>query len=75
MGESQLVKNRCRDPDSVRAEAAGYLREMAASLDERAVPDLARLHELAPADMATVSIPASRGANVLQRTGRQWLSR
>lgn len=26
-----------RDPDSVRAEAAGYLREMAASLDERAV--------------------------------------
>jgi glycerol-3-phosphate O-acyltransferase len=26
-----------RDPDSVRAEAAGYLREMAPSLDERAV--------------------------------------
>ena len=26
-----------RDPDSVRAEAAGYLREMATSLDERAV--------------------------------------
>ena len=26
-----------RDPESVRAEAAGYLREMAASLDERAV--------------------------------------
>ncbi|CPR08229.1 glycerol-3-phosphate acyltransferase [Mycobacterium bohemicum DSM 44277] len=26
-----------RDPDSVRAEAAGYLREMAASLDETAV--------------------------------------
>jgi glycerol-3-phosphate O-acyltransferase len=26
-----------RDPDSVRAEAAGYLREMSASLDERAV--------------------------------------
>lgn len=26
-----------RDPDSVRAEAAGYLREMAALLDERAV--------------------------------------
>lgn len=26
-----------RDPDSVRAEEAGYLREMAASLDERAV--------------------------------------
>ena len=26
-----------RDPHSVRAEAAGYLREMAASLDERAV--------------------------------------
>jgi len=26
-----------RDPDSVRAEAAGYLREMAASRDERAV--------------------------------------
>jgi glycerol-3-phosphate O-acyltransferase len=26
-----------RDPDGVRAEAAGYLREMAASLDERAV--------------------------------------
>lgn len=26
-----------RDPDSVRAEAAGYLREMAPTLDERAV--------------------------------------
>jgi glycerol-3-phosphate O-acyltransferase len=26
-----------RDPDSVRTEAAGYLREMAASLDERSV--------------------------------------
>ncbi len=26
-----------RDPDSVRAEAAGYLREMAASVDERSV--------------------------------------
>jgi hypothetical protein len=59
----------------VRAEAAGYLREMAASLDERAVAGLARLYKLAPADMAIVSIPASRGANVLQRTGRQWLSR
>lgn len=32
-----LVDELGRDPDSVRAEAAGYLREMAASLDERAV--------------------------------------
>jgi glycerol-3-phosphate O-acyltransferase len=34
---SKLADELGRDPDSVRAEAAGYLREMAASLDERAV--------------------------------------
>jgi glycerol-3-phosphate O-acyltransferase len=34
---SKLASELGRDPDSVRAEAAGYLREMAASLDERAV--------------------------------------
>jgi len=33
----ELADELRRDPDSVRAEAAGYLREMAASLDERAV--------------------------------------
>jgi glycerol-3-phosphate O-acyltransferase len=33
----KLAKELERDPDSVRAEAAGYLREMAPSLDERAV--------------------------------------
>jgi glycerol-3-phosphate O-acyltransferase len=33
----ELADELDRDPDSVRAEAAGYLREMAASLDERAV--------------------------------------
>jgi glycerol-3-phosphate O-acyltransferase len=32
-----LAEELGRDPDSVRAEAAGYLREMAPSLDERAV--------------------------------------
>jgi glycerol-3-phosphate O-acyltransferase len=32
-----LAKELGREPDSVRAEAAGYLREMAPSLDERAV--------------------------------------
>ena len=36
-GCTQLAAELGRDPDSVRAEAAGYLREMAASLDERAV--------------------------------------
>ena len=36
-GSSELADELGRDPDSVRAEAAGYLREMAASLDERAV--------------------------------------
>ena len=34
---SKLAAELGRDPDSVRAEAAGYLREMAASLDETAV--------------------------------------
>ena len=34
---SKLAAELGRDPDSVRAEAAGYLREMAASLDEGAV--------------------------------------
>jgi glycerol-3-phosphate O-acyltransferase len=34
---ARLAKELGRDPDSVRAEAAGYLREMAPSLDERAV--------------------------------------
>jgi glycerol-3-phosphate O-acyltransferase len=34
---TKLAKELERDPDSVRAEAAGYLREMAPSLDERAV--------------------------------------
>ncbi len=34
---SKLASELGRDPDSVRAEAAGYLREIAASLDERAV--------------------------------------
>ncbi len=34
---SKLANDLGRDPDSVRAEAAGYLREMAASLDQRAV--------------------------------------
>jgi len=34
---TRLAKELGRDPDSVRAEAAGYLREMAPSLDERAV--------------------------------------
>ena len=34
---SELAAELGRDPDSVRVEAAGYLREMAASLDERAV--------------------------------------
>ncbi|KZS74657.1 glycerol-3-phosphate acyltransferase [Mycobacterium kansasii] len=34
---ARLANELGRDPDSVRAEAAGYLREMAASLDERAV--------------------------------------
>jgi glycerol-3-phosphate O-acyltransferase len=34
---TQLADELGRDPDGVRAEAAGYLREMAASLDERAV--------------------------------------
>jgi glycerol-3-phosphate O-acyltransferase len=34
---SKLAAELGREPDSVRAEAAGYLREMAASLDERAV--------------------------------------
>jgi glycerol-3-phosphate O-acyltransferase len=34
---SALAAELDRDTDSVRAEAAGYLREMAASLDERAV--------------------------------------
>jgi len=33
----ELADELRRDPESVRAEAAGYLREMAASLDERAV--------------------------------------
>lgn len=33
----ELAADLGREPDSVRAEAAGYLREMAASLDERAV--------------------------------------
>jgi glycerol-3-phosphate O-acyltransferase len=34
---TKLAAELGRDPDSVRAEAAGYLREMAPSLDERAV--------------------------------------
>jgi glycerol-3-phosphate O-acyltransferase len=34
---TRLAEELGRDPDSVRAEAAGYLREMAPSLDERAV--------------------------------------
>jgi glycerol-3-phosphate O-acyltransferase len=34
---TELANELGRDPDSVRAEAAGYLREMAASLDQRAV--------------------------------------
>ncbi len=34
---TRLAKELGREPDSVRAEAAGYLREMAPSLDERAV--------------------------------------
>jgi glycerol-3-phosphate O-acyltransferase len=34
---TKLADELGRDPDGVRAEAAGYLREMAASLDERAV--------------------------------------
>ncbi|ORB86907.1 glycerol-3-phosphate acyltransferase [Mycobacterium kansasii] len=34
---ARLANELERDPDSVRAEAASYLREMAASLDERAV--------------------------------------
>jgi len=34
---TRLAKELGRNPDSVRAEAAGYLREMAPSLDERAV--------------------------------------
>ncbi len=34
---TKLANELGRDQDSVRAEAAGYLREMAASLDERAV--------------------------------------
>src|SRR5580693_6126216 len=34
---TRLAKELGRDPDSVRAEAAGYLREMAPSLDDRAV--------------------------------------
>jgi glycerol-3-phosphate O-acyltransferase len=34
---TKLANELGADPDSVRAEAAGYLREMAASLDERAV--------------------------------------
>ncbi len=34
---SKLADELGRDPDGVRAEAAGYLREMAASLDEAAV--------------------------------------
>jgi glycerol-3-phosphate O-acyltransferase len=34
---SKLADELGRDPDSVRAEAAGYLREMAASQDDRAV--------------------------------------
>ena len=33
----KLAKELERDPESVRAEAAGYLREMAPSMDERAV--------------------------------------
>ena len=33
----KLAKELGRDPESVRAEAAGYLREMAPSMDERAV--------------------------------------
>lgn len=33
----KLAEELGREPDSVRAEAAGYLREMAPSLDERAV--------------------------------------
>lgn len=33
----ELARQLGREPDSVRAEAAGYLREMAPSLDERAV--------------------------------------
>src|SRR5262245_10981589 len=33
----RLAKELGRDADSVRAEAAGYLREMAALLDDRAV--------------------------------------
>ncbi len=34
---AKLAAELGRDPDGVRAEAAGYLREMAATLDERAV--------------------------------------
>lgn len=34
---TMLAEELGRDPDGVRAEAAGYLREMAPSLDERAV--------------------------------------
>lgn len=34
---TELADELGRNPDGVRAEAAGYLREMAASLDERAV--------------------------------------
>jgi glycerol-3-phosphate O-acyltransferase len=34
---TRLAKELGRDPDSVRAEAAGYLREMAPSLDEKAL--------------------------------------
>lgn len=34
---AELAAELGRDPDGVRAEAAGYLREMAATLDERAV--------------------------------------
>ncbi len=34
---ARLAKELGREPDSVRAEAAGYLREMAPSLDERAL--------------------------------------
>jgi glycerol-3-phosphate O-acyltransferase len=34
---NKLADELGRDPDSVRAEAAGYLREMAPSLDQRAV--------------------------------------
>ena len=34
---SRLANDLGRDLDSVRAEAVGYLREMAASLDEQAV--------------------------------------